>query len=305
MAGEAPTNSGFGPLSPGQRRRVTEFWESLRANPKAVIGLVIVLVLIVTAALGPVVVPREQANALDPANRFQAPSPSHPFGTDNLGRDVFLRTVLGARVSLYIGTLSVLIATTAGVPLGAVAGFYGGWVDDGVMRMMDVMMSFPPILFALAVTAVLGPTLTNALIAIGIVYIPYFARVTRSEVVSVSKEDFVEASRALGERDRYVLFAEVVPNSLAPIIVQASISMAFAILAAAGLSFLGLGAQPPTPAWGLMIKQAKQFVAQAPWMAVFPGLGIAVTVLGFNLLGDGIRDVLDPTLDTEMGATDE
>jgi peptide/nickel transport system permease protein len=146
---------------------------------------------------------------------------------------------------------------------------------------------------------------TNALIAIGIVYIPYFARVTRSEVVSVSKEDFVEASRALGERDRYVLFAEVVPNSLAPIIVQASISMAFAILAAAGLSFLGLGAQPPTPAWGLMIKQAKQFVAQAPWMAVFPGLGIAVTVLGFNLLGDGIRDVLDPTLDTEMGATDE
>lgn len=174
-------------------------------------------------------------------------------------------------------------------------------MDDLIMRTMDIIMSFPPILVAMTITAVLGPTLTNTMIAIGVVYIPYFARVTRSEVVTVVQEEFVEASHALGERDSYILFAEVLPNAAAPIIVQASISMAFAILAAAGLSFLGLGAQPPKPAWGLMIRQAKQYIAQAPWMAIFPGLAIATTVLSFNLFGDGIRDALDPSMSPEMG----
>jgi len=174
------------------------------------------------------------------------------------------------------------------------------------MRVMDVLMSFPPIVFALVVTAMLGPNLTNALIALGIVYTPYFARVTRSEVVSVSEEDYVEAAQAIGDRDSYILAAEVMPNALAPVIVQASVSMAYAILAAAGLSFLGLGAQPPKPAWGLMIRQSKQFVERAPWMAAFPGLGIALTVLAFNLLGDGIREVLDPTMQqTQEGVADE
>ncbi|TKX57195.1 ABC transporter permease [Halorubrum sp. SS5] len=289
-------------LNDARRRKIGELFDRYRSNSKAIAGTVLIGLLLAVGLLGPLFVSLEQANALNVANRFQPPSLAHPMGTDHLGRDILLRIVLGARISLYIGGLSVGIATAAGVPLGAAAGYVGGNIDDAIMRSMDVLMSFPPILLALTVVAVLGPSLTNAMIAIGITYIPYFARVTRSEVVSVVEEDFVEAAQALGERDSRVLFREVLPNAAAPIIVQASISLAFAILAAAGLSFLGLGAQPPQPSWGLMIRQSKQYLTQAPWMAIFPGLGIAATVLGFNLLGDGIRDVLDPTVSTELGA---
>ena len=292
-------------LTDARRRKLADLFARYRSNSKAVAGTLLIGLLVAAGLLGPLFVSLDQANALNVANRFQPPSTAHPMGTDHLGRDVLLRIILGARISLYIGGLSVGIATAAGVPLGAVAGYVGGNVDDAIMRTMDVLMSFPPILLALTVVAVLGPSLTNAMIAIGITYIPYFARVTRSEVVSVVEEDFVEAAQALGERDSRVLFREVLPNAAAPIIVQASISLAFAILAAAGLSFLGLGAQPPQPSWGLMIRQSKQYLTQAPWMAIFPGLGIAVTVLGFNLLGDGIRDVLDPTVNTELGAENE
>lgn len=292
-------------LDPAQRERLHDLGRRVRHNSKAVVGLAIIVLLVLTAVVAPVAIPREQANQVDIANRFQPPSAEHPFGTDNIGRDMFLRVLLGAQISLYIGLVSVAIASAVGVPLGALAGYTGGNLDDLIMRSMDIVMSFPPILVAMTITAVIGPTLTNAIIAIGVVYIPYFARVTRSEVVTVAQEEFVEASQALGERDSYILFAEVLPNAAAPIIVQASISISFAILAAAGLSFLGLGAQPPTPAWGLMIQQAKQYLVQAPWMAIFPGLGIATTVLGFNLFGDGIRDVLDPNASTEMGAYDE
>ena len=292
-------------LDPAQRQRFSNLLRRIRHNTKAMVGLSIIVMLVALAIAAPAMIPREQANQLDVTNRFQEPSPTHPFGTDNLGRNMFLRVLLGAQISLYIGLTSVAIAMAFGVPLGAMAGYTSGNVDDLIMRTMDIIMSFPPILVAMTITAVIGPTLTNAIIAIGIVYIPYFARVTRSEVVSVVQEEFVEASQALGERDSYILFSEVLPNAAAPIIVQASISISFAILAAAGLSFLGLGAQPPTPAWGLMIQQAKQYLVQAPWMAIFPGLGIATTVLGFNLFGDGIRDVLDPNASTEMGAYDE
>jgi peptide/nickel transport system permease protein len=292
-------------LTDARRRKFADLFARYRSNSKAVAGTLLIGLLVAVGLLGPLFVSLDQANALNVANRFQPPSLAHPMGTDHLGRDVLLRIVLGARISLYIGGLSVGIATAAGVPLGAIAGYVGGNVDDVIMRTMDVLMSFPPILLALTVVAVLGPSLTNAMIAIGVTYIPYFARVTRSEVVSVVEEDFVEAAQALGERDSRVLFREVLPNAAAPIIVQASISLAFAILAAAGLSFLGLGAQPPQPSWGLMIRQSKQYLTQAPWMAVFPGLGIATTVLGFNLLGDGIRDVLDPTVNTELGAENE
>jgi ABC-type dipeptide/oligopeptide/nickel transport systems, permease components len=294
-----------GLLSIARRRQLADLFDSYRHNHKAVAGTVLVGALLAAGLGGPLVISLEQANVVDVANRFQAPSAAHPMGTDHLGRDVLKRIVLGARISLYIGGLAVGIATVFGVPLGAVAGYVGGKTDDLIMRSMDVLMSFPPILLALTVVAVLGPSLTNAMLAIGVTYIPYFARVTRSEVVSVVAEDFVEAAHALGERDRRILFLEVLPNAAAPIIVQASISLAFAILAAAGLSFLGLGAQPPQPSWGLMIRQSKQYLGQAPWMAIFPGLGIATTVLGFNLLGDGIRDVLDPTVNTELGAEDE
>lgn len=292
-------------LSPARRRRLTDFLKRLRANKKATVGLVIILFLMVGAVTAPNVVSRDAANQVNVQDRFQPPSPEYPFGTDNIGRNMFFRVLLGVEISLYVGITAVTIATVFGVPLGAFAGYTGGNFDDLIMRTMDVIMSFPPILVAMAITAMIGPTLTNAVIAIGVVYIPYFARVTRSEVITVAEEEFVEASKALGERDSFILFVEVLPNAAAPIIVQATISISFAILAAAGLSFLGLGAQPPTPAWGLMIQQAKQYIAQAPWMAIFPGLGIAITVLGFNIFGDGIRDVLDPSITPEMGHHDE
>lgn len=288
-------------VSDQRRDRLQNLAYAFRHNTKAVVGLGLILGLGVLAVLAPILVSQEAANQMNVQNRFMTPSLEHPFGTDNLGRDVLSRTLLGVRISLFVGVSSVAISSAVGVPLGGVAGYAGGRFDDLIMRTMDIVMSFPPILVAMTITAVLGPTLTNAIIAIGFVYIPYFARITRSETISVSQEEFVEASEAIGERDSYILFREVLPNAAAPIIVQASISIAFAILAAAGLSFLGLGAQPPTPSWGLMLQQAKQYLTQAPWMAIFPGLGIALTVFGFNLFGDGIRDVLDPDTDTEMG----
>jgi peptide/nickel transport system permease protein len=286
-------------LSSAQKRRANKLVSSIRRNTKAKYGLVLIVLLLTTAALGPVVIAESNANQIQISNRFEPPSVAHPFGTDNVGRDLFLRVTLGARISVYVGTLSVLLATLFGVPLGAVASYSEGNLDDLIMRVMDVMMSFPPILFAMVITAILGPNLTNTLIAIGIVYTPYFARVTRSEVITVSKEDFVDAARAIGENDRRILFTEVLPNALAPIIVQASISMGYAIIAAASLSFLGLGAQPPTPSWGLMISDSRQYLVQAPWMAIFPGLGIGISVIGFNMFGDGMRDILDPTVRTE------
>jgi peptide/nickel transport system permease protein len=288
-------------VSDQRRERVENLVYAFRHNTKAVVGLGLILGLTVLAILAPILVSQEAANQMNVQNRFAAPSLQHPFGTDNLGRDMLSRTLLGVQISLFVGVSSVAISSAIGVPLGGFAGYAGGRFDDLIMRTMDIVMSFPPILVAMAITAILGPTLTNAIIAIGFVYIPYFARITRSETISVSQEEFIEASEAIGERDSYILFREVLPNAAAPIIVQASISIAFAILAAAGLSFLGLGAQPPTPSWGLMLQQAKQYLTQAPWMAVFPGLGIALTVFGFNLFGDGVRDVLDPDTDTEMG----
>jgi len=292
----AQTGAAEGFISEPRRRQLSDLYRLYRGNTKAVLGSVIVALLVLTAMFGPLLISREAAIEITVRERFQAPSFAHPMGTDNLGRDIFMRVVLGARTSLYIGVLSVGIALALGVPLGAVAGYDTGRVDDAIMRIMDILMSYPPLVFALMITAIIGGSLTNALIALGIVYTPSFARVTRSEVVSVAEEDFVEAAKALGERDSYIVFSEVLPNALAPVIVQATITMAYAILTAAALSFLGLGVQPPTPAWGLMISDAKQYLVQAPWMAIFPGVAIAVTVLGFNLFGDGLRDVLDPTL---------
>jgi peptide/nickel transport system permease protein len=300
MASETRSDGALvGLVSEPRRRQLLDLLDRYRDNTKAVLGSVVVGLLVLAALFGPVFVSREAAIQITITERFTGPTVAHPFGTDNLGRDILMRVILGARTSLYIGVLSVGIALALGVPLGAVAGYDTGRLDDGIMRVMDILMSYPPLVFALMITAVIGPSLTNALIALGIVYTPSFARVTRSEVVSVVEEDFVEAARAVGERDRYIVFAEVLPNALAPVIVQATITMAYAILTAAGLSFLGLGVQPPTPAWGLMISQAKQHLVRAPWMAVFPGLAIAITVLGFNLFGDGLRDVLDPTLNDD------
>jgi len=293
------------PVKSARQRHAEDLLIRFRNNTKAVVGLLIVVFLILAAFVGPAVVSTEQANEINPTDRFEPPSSSHIFGTDNLGRDIFLRVVLGAQTSLYTGVVAVVIAGGFGVPLGAIAGYTETMWDEVMMRAMDILMSFPPVLLALVITAVLGSSLQNTVITIGVVYIPYFARVTRSEVVSIVEEDFVEAARALGERESTVLAHEVFPNSLSPLFVQVSVSMAYAILAAASLSFLGFGAQPPTADWGLMIQSAKQYVDQTPWMALFPGMAIGVTVLGFNLLGDGIRDVLDPTLKTDELVTDD
>lgn len=294
MSSEVSTRERY--ISEPRRRQLADLYRRYRGNTKAVLGSAIIATLVLVALFGPLVVSREAATQITITERFMPPSLAHPMGTDNLGRDIFMRVVLGARTSLYIGVLSVGIAVSIGVPLGAIAGYDTGYVDDAIMRVMDIVMSYPPLVFALMITAVIGGSLTNALIALGIVYTPSFARVTRSEVVSVVEEDFVEAAQAIGERNSYIVFSEVLPNALAPVIVQATITMAYAILTAAGLSFLGLGVQPPTPAWGLMISGARQFLVRAPWMALFPGVAIAITVLGFNLFGDGLRDVLDPTL---------
>jgi peptide/nickel transport system permease protein len=232
----------------------------------------------------------------DFANVLAPPSWSHPFGTDDIGRDILSRVIHGSRVSLQAGLFTVAVALIIGLPLGLIAGFFGGRVDDLIMRAIEVILSFPTLVLALGITAVLGPRLIHALFAIGIVFVPHFARLIRGQVLSVREHDFVAAARALGASDARLVRLHVLPNCLAPILVQSTFSIAFAILTEAALSFLGLGTQPPTPSWGIMLSMGRGYLEQAPWLGAFPGLAIFLTVLGFNLLGDGIRDALDPRL---------
>ncbi|HSK55077.1 MAG TPA: ABC transporter permease [Jiangellales bacterium] len=275
------------------RPRWEETLALLARSPLAVVSTAVLAVLVAAALLGQRLAPYP-ANAVDVQARLQPPSAEHWFGTDELGRDVFSRVLLGAEVSLRVGVVAVGIALVAGVLVGLVAGFYGRWLDDALMRSMDVLFAFPAILMAIAVLAVLGPGTTNAMIAIGIVYTPIFARITRASVLGVREEVYVRAARAAGAGDARLLRRHVLPNVAAPIIVQTSVSLAFAILSEAALSFVGLGTQPPTPSWGRMLAEGRGFIEQAWWIALFPGLAIFVTVLAFNLLGDALRDVLDP-----------
>ncbi len=276
--------------APSQRREVLR---ALLSSPLAVGGLAVLAVLLLAAASGDRLAPYDP-NTVQIAERLQGPSGRHWFGTDELGRDVLSRVLVAARTSVQVGLVAVGIALVAGVLLGLVAGFYGRWVDDVVMRAMDVLFAFPAVLLAIAILAVLGPGVTNAMIAIGVVYTPIFARITRAQVLSVREEVYVRAARSLGASDLRLLAGHVLPNVLAPIIVQTSLSLAFAILSEAALSFLGLGVQPPDPSWGRMLLEGRGFVQQAWWMGVFPGLAIFATVLSFNLVGDALRDALDP-----------
>ncbi|HSJ36394.1 MAG TPA: ABC transporter permease [Acidimicrobiia bacterium] len=262
-------------------------------NRLAVTGLMILLVLVAVAILATLIAPYG-INEIDVTNRLSPPSGDHWFGTDELGRDVFSRVIIAARVSLQVGFIAVGIALALGVPIGLLSGYYGGWVDSILMRIMDILFSIPAIVLAIAILAALGPDLVNAMIAIGIVYTPIFARITRGSVLSLRDAVFVRAARSVGATDLRILGTHILPNVIAPIIVQTSLSLAFAILAEAALSFLGLGVQPPNPAWGRMLSEGRGFFQQAPWMAIFPGLAIFVTVFAFNAFGDGLRDALDP-----------
>ena len=253
----------------------------------------IVLLLVLLALFGRALAPFDPL-MMDFTARFAPPSWTHPFGTDDFGRDLFSRVLYGARVSVQVAFIAVSLSGVVGVTLGVLAGYLGGWVDELIMRVMDVVFAFPAVLLAITVMAILGRGVENAMIAIAIVYAPIFARVTRGAVIAVRDRELVTAARALGQRQLRIMFAHVLPNALGPIIVQTSLSLAFAILAEAALSFFGLGTQPPDPSWGRMLAEGRGFLGQAPWMGIFPGLAIMLSVLGFNLLGDGLRDVLDP-----------
>jgi len=269
----------------------------------ATLGLLITATVIVVAIFAPVIAPYDPTAQNIAEKQLLAPSLEHPMGTDQLGRDIFSRVLYGAQLSLEVGIIAVGVAIAAGVPLGLAAGFYRGYTDELVMRGMDVVFSFPAILLAIAMVAILGQSMVNVMLAIGITYTPVFARVTRSGVLSVREETFVDAARAIGDTNRSIILRDILPNVVAPIIVQATVSLAFAILAESALSFLGLGTPPPAPSWGRMLSDSRNFLQTAPWTALFPGLAIMITILGFNFLGDGLRDTLDPHDDTETGGS--
>jgi peptide/nickel transport system permease protein len=260
----------------------------------AVIGGALVGAVVLVALLAPVLAPYDPVAQI--AKPLLPPGAEFLAGTDEFGRDELSRLIWGARVSLYVGGLAVLIALGLGATSGVLAGYFGGWTDDVTMRVMDVLLSMPALVLAIAITAVLGPSLTNVMLAVGIVYAPTFARVARGPTLAVVRVPYIEAARAIGASNLTIIGRHVLPNVSAPILVQATVSFSTAILTEAALSFLGLGTQPPTASWGLMLSAARQYMLIDPWIAVLPGCAIAVTVLGFNLLGDGLRDVLDPQM---------
>lgn len=276
-------------LSKGLRR----FLQDIRRTPTALVGGTIVLLFLFLAAVGPYIAPYNPVQ-MDTLNSFRSPSWSHPFGTDGFGRDVFSRILAGSRLSFLIAALGTSLALVIGTPLGLVAGYLGGWVDEVLMRLTDTLLALPGIILALVIVATLGSSSANVILAIAIVYAPRIARVVRGETLTIRSNDFVQAAEARGESKFYIVFAEILPNTTGPLIVEASIRMGFAILLATSLSFLGLGASPPAPDWGLMINEARLQIFRAPWLTIFPSIAIGLTIVGFNMLGDGIRDVLDP-----------
>ena len=268
-------------------------WRRLKRRRAAMVGLVVVAIVTMLALAAPWIAPYDPLKTNFLLVR-KAPSALHWFGTDEIGRDVLSRVIWGARASLLAGVVSVAIALAVGVPLGLLSGYARGWVDGLLMRITDGLLACPALILAIAMAAFLGPSLTNAMIAIGITATPVFIRLTRGQVMAVMVEDYVEAARALGNPPIRIALRHVLPNVLPPVMVQATLAMAAAIIAEAALSFLGLGQQPPAPSWGSMLNVARNFIGQAPWMSWWPGLAIVLVVLAFNLLGDGLRDAFDP-----------
>ena len=283
-------------------RRVARFreyslmWQAFRRDPLAVISLVVILVFILGTLFAPVLTPYPGQGRGDPniLEKFQPPGRVHPLGTDYLGRDVLARILFGGRSSLSIGFLVVLVAGAIGIPLGAIAGYYGGWLDDVIMRITDMFLAFPPLLLAIAIAAALGASFTNAMIAIAFTWWPWYARLVRAQTLSLREQYFIEAARSIGVRDLTIIARHVLPNVLTPVLVQATMDVGSAILTGAGISFIGLGIQPPTADWGKMISTGRIYFIERPWFAGAAGAAIFLVTLAFNLLGDAVRDVADP-----------
>mgnify|MGYP001182311384 FL=1 len=292
---EAPTQD------PSSARRFAEFWYYFSENRGAVIGLVVFAILVVVAVLAPLIAPHApnaqyRDAVLVPPFWEEGGRAAYLLGTDAVGRDILTRLLYGARFSLFIGVIVTTLALVGGIVVGVVAGFYRGWVDTVIMRVMDIILAFPSLLLALVLVAVLGPGLMNAMIAIALVLQPHFVRLTRAAVMAEKGREYVTAAQVAGASSLRLMFRTILPNCLAPLIVQATLSFSNAILDAAALGFLGMGAQPPTPEWGTMLAEAREFILRAWWVVTFPGLAILITVLSINLMGDGLRDALDPKL---------
>ena len=273
-------------------------WQVLRRQKLAMTGMIIVGFFLIVALVGPLFAPHGATEQF-PAYRLKPPSRDFFFGNDEFGRDVFSRLIYGARISFQVGIVAVGISSAIGITLGLIAGYFRGWIDNILMLFMDVLYAFPTILLAIAIMTALGSSLVNVMIAIGIVNVPTFMRVVRGAVLSVRNQTYVEAANSIGASTGRILTLHIFPNITAPLIVHVSLNFAFAVLAEASLAYLGLGNKPPSPSWGSMISSSYQFLQLAPWAALFPGAALALTVLGFNLLGDGLRDALDPRLRSE------
>jgi peptide/nickel transport system permease protein len=278
-------------------------WENMRRglyrfrrNRLSLVGLSVLIIFIILAIFAPVIAthPKDATGAVHPVERLQPPSREHLFGTDKVGRDIFSRVLMGTPIALQVGTVIIVLAAGIGVTVGGIAGYFGGWVDELLMRVTDIFLTVPALVLAVAITAALGRGIINTMIGISLVWWPGFARLTRSLVLSLREELFVEAARGLGANDTRVLFRHILPNTVSPIIVKMSTDFGFAVLTAASLGFIGLGAQPPTPEWGAMINDGRAYFPEEWWVATFPGMAIWLLVFGLNLLGDGLRDLLDP-----------
>ena len=272
-----------------------DVWRSIRHNPIALVGLAIVACFFLVALIAPYVSPHDPL-VTDAIRKLGLPSSEHPFGTDQLGRDILSRVLYGARISLWVAFLVPVLAGLLGITVGLCAGYFGGRIDSVLMRVTDMFMAFPQLILAMAISAALGPSLRNAIVAVALTEWTFFARLARSRVIAIREEDYVEAARAMGASHARILFRHILPMSLSPLIIQTTMGMGTSIRTAASLGFLGLGAQPPLPEWGVMITAGRNYLPGQWWVSTFPGIAIFIVILGFNLLGDGIRDAFDPKL---------
>ena len=279
-----------------RRGKFSLFWHRFRKHKTAMLGLIIILLILLATFSVSIFGDYSKAITNDIANRFQPPSAEHLFGTDHLGRDIFIRTLFGARISLLCGLASVALGMVVGTAIGAVGGYYGKLVDNVLMRLMDVLMAIPSILLCIAVVAAMGSSIVNLILALAISLVPAFARIVRSSILAIKSMDYIEAAHAYGASNFRIIMKQIIPNAMAPVIVQATLAIGLAILSIAGLSFIGLGIAPPTPEWGYMLSEAQSSLRYHPYLIVAPGIALMLTVMAFNLFGDGLRDALDPKL---------